>query len=114
MAEPQEGPIDNETFKGLTDSLKEISCTLITAGLASMNTSYLVLGNSISLALAAVDIGQDAELALLKELTPFTLYLKGKIDSGELKGVTARHVNDPDISDLLNGTGVSVSQVPKK
>jgi hypothetical protein len=126
--------MENQAFEELKIKLRSLSAMLIMDGIGSKNGDKLVLGNSLSLALATIDLGPDLKSDLLLALNPIAEKVKDEMlkkfpdTKPKTATVTANEIPElretvkklmdmesakVDIEGLLTGTGVSITQDDK-
>lgn len=116
--------MENENLEKdeLKEMLKKLSNVLIVEGLLEKNMERLVLGNTISMTLATIELGPEAIIRFMKVLNPHAEYLKEYIDAGKIKGASAQKTTfsiskdfpfEADIESMLKGTGVHIDPKEK-
>ena len=101
--------MEKQSFEELKTQLKKLSSVCIMDGIVNQETDLLVLGNSISIATAVVEIGGDLRAELLLALNPIAERLKEELEkkNPDLKG----HLTNldaskfPGLSDLADSLG---------
>ena len=126
--------MDKSRFDELKQTLRKVSAALIMDGIVSRDTDKLALGNTLSIALAAIDMGGDIKMELMMALNPLAERLKDEVtkrhpdvkvkmstmsddEFPDLKEFSSRmqdkEAGKINIADLLTGTGVFTAKESK-